>query len=322
MAEAFSYNITTEVFEQSGWKFSFNKCIILKTSDMDALMEELKLQSIPEVIFGNNICKIENPTLNFCFSVSPKEALRLCLFEERKKRLLTEYNKTERLDLVNINPPEIQVKYSETWSNKKLDDLPDIKILDKISDCFYSTPYKGTISKIIVEKSASENNQNAENSSEEKLVEKELENLQINTKPTPPYLEKTEENIPLGNLKENNPIKWANVITLYEDELGDNGLAQVEFRFRVMGDCFFGLLRHYLRVDDVLIRIYDTRIYHDFKQNYILREFTAKEESYENIKKKGFVFTHQFNTEPAQSFQISEFLETKLVVKEKIILAE
>lgn len=49
---------------------------------------------------------------------------------------------------------------------------------------------------------------------------------------------------------------------LFEDELGDNGLTTCEFRFRVMGDCFFGLLRSYLRVDDVLIRILDTRIYH------------------------------------------------------------
>lgn len=55
------------------------------------------------------------------------------------------------------------------------------------------------------------------------------------------------------------------MVHLWEDELGDNGDTTSEFRFRVMGDCFFGLLRHYLRLDDVMIRIYDTRIYHDFK---------------------------------------------------------
>lgn len=61
-----------------------------------------------------------------------------------------------------------------------------------------------------------------------------------------------------------------------------------EFRFRTMKDCFFGLIRHYLRVDEVLIRIYDTRIYHDFAKNYILREFTAREDNYANIEKNGF----------------------------------
>lgn len=62
-----------------------------------------------------------------------------------------------------------------------------------------------------------------------------------------------------------------------------------------MGDCFFGLLRHYLRVDDVQVRIYDTRFYHEFNKNYILREFTAREDSYENIAKKGFKFSPSWN---------------------------
>lgn len=64
-----------------------------------------------------------------------------------------------------------------------------------------------------------------------------------------------------------------------------------EFRFRTMKNCFFGLLRHYLRIDGGLIRIYDTRIYHDFTWNYILREFQVREDNFENISKKGFQFT-------------------------------
>jgi type 2A phosphatase activator TIP41 len=89
-------------------------------------------------------------------------------------------------------------------------------------------------------------------------------------------------------LTENNPIIWHSFIELWEDELGDNGLTSSDFRFRVMEDCFFGLIRHYLRVDEVIIRIYDTRIYHDFKWNYILREFTVREDTWENIAKAGF----------------------------------
>ncbi len=68
----------------------------------------------------------------------------------------------------------------------------------------------------------------------------------------------------MGNLTEANPIIWNEMVGLWEDELGDNGITSSDFRCRVMKDCFFGLLRHYLRVDDVIIRIYDTRIYHDF----------------------------------------------------------
>jgi len=70
------------------------------------------------------------------------------------------------------------------------------------------------------------------------------------------------------------------MIDLWEDELDDNGETKSEFRFRTMNDCFFGLIRFYLRLDDVIIRIYDTRIYHDYSKNYILREFSIKEDKY------------------------------------------
>lgn len=46
-------------------------------------------------------------------------------------------------------------------------------------------------------------------------------------------------------------------------------------RFRVMADCYFGLLRNYIRVDDVLVRVFDTRIYHEFQNDYIIREFSV-----------------------------------------------
>lgn len=57
-------------------------------------------------------------------------------------------------------------------------------------------------------------------------------------------------------------------------------MVTLDFRFRVMNDCFFGLLRNYLRVDEVAVRIFDTRFYHDFKKDYVLREFTVKEEDF------------------------------------------
>ena len=66
----------------------------------------------------------------------------------------------------------------------------------------------------------------------------------------------------------------------FQSPQGDSGYTTSELRFRVMGDCWFALLRHYLRVDDVLIRIYDTRYYHEFGKNYILREFQVREDTY------------------------------------------
>jgi len=50
-------------------------------------------------------------------------------------------------------------------------------------------------------------------------------------------------------------------VVLFEDELGDNGYSKVNVRYRVMSDCFFVLHRSYTRVDHVLVRILDTRIF-------------------------------------------------------------
>ena len=58
-----------------------------------------------------------------------------------------------------------------------------------------------------------------------------------------------------------NPILHYGEIVLYEDELADRGYTKVYVRFRVMKDCFFALMRSYTRVDHVLARILDTRIF-------------------------------------------------------------
>jgi len=57
------------------------------------------------------------------------------------------------------------------------------------------------------------------------------------------------------------PILTYGEITLFEDELGDKGYSKVNVRFRAMQDCFFVLLRSYTRVDHVMVRIMDTRVY-------------------------------------------------------------
>ena len=51
-------------------------------------------------------------------------------------------------------------------------------------------------------------------------------------------------------------------LPLYEDEMDDNGSSVLRVRLRVMPSFFFVLLRHVLRVDGVLIRQRETRIFH------------------------------------------------------------
>jgi hypothetical protein len=46
---------------------------------------------------------------------------------------------------------------------------------------------------------------------------------------------------------------------------------------RVMPNSFFILLRYFLRIDGVMLRLNDTRYYHEFDTDFILREYTSKE---------------------------------------------
>ena len=87
-----------------------------------------------------------------------------------------------------------------------------------------------------------------------------------------------------------------------------------------MNDCFFGLLRYYLRVDNVLVRIIDTRFYHSFGDNYIFRDFQVKEATFEVLNKKQFKFSSEWSLSQGQSDIVSRYMETIFSAKDKIII--
>ena len=67
------------------------------------------------------------------------------------------------------------------------------------------------------------------------------------------------------------PILLFTDLTLYSDDLHDAGESEMRMRLRVMPGCFFVLLRHWLRVDGVLMRQRDTRLFHKFGSAYVVR---------------------------------------------------
>mmetsp|Transcript_37516 Transcript_37516/g.36071 ORF Transcript_37516/g.36071 Transcript_37516/m.36071 type:complete len:88 (-) Transcript_37516:67-330(-) len=85
-----------------------------------------------------------------------------------------------------------------------------------------------------------------------------------------------------------------------------------------MADCSFALLRYYLRVDDVLVRIFDTRIFNSFDQNYILREFQYKENTVEELKAKGFKLNSEWALSKTQSDEVFPYLDMKFKSMDKI----
>ncbi|KIH62388.1 TIP41-like family protein [Ancylostoma duodenale] len=90
-------------------------------------------------------------------------------------------------------------------------------------------------------------------------------------------IESSDETIDLERLKRQEPIGFYAQVTLYEDELADHGTAQMSVRLRVMPDFFFVLMRFYLRIDRVLVRVCDTRLLGDNGKDYMIREWSLRE---------------------------------------------
>lgn len=89
----------------------------------------------------------------------------------------------------------------------------------------------------------------------------------------PPWRAHTGSGLDMTLLKRRDlPILHCLDLRLYEDDLDDNGETMVRIRLRVMPSCFLVLLRHALRVDGVLIRHHDTRLFHKFGAAHVLRD--------------------------------------------------
>ncbi|KAH6636077.1 TIP41-like family-domain-containing protein [Chaetomium tenue] len=93
------------------------------------------------------------------------------------------------------------------------------------------------------------------------------------------------EEIPVELLKRRDPILFADEVVLYESELDDNGISVMTVKVRVMAQRMLLLCRLYMRLDGVVVRVRDTRVYVDFEKELVIREYTAREDGFENVKR-------------------------------------
>ncbi|KAI8645331.1 TIP41-like family-domain-containing protein [Parasitella parasitica] len=157
------------------------------------------------------------------------------------------YDALALVDTSSTSSEKIKVAYSEEWTRKSSVNHTDVKDVVKPYDWTYTTDYRGKA------------NTDMEINDGASLVNVDL-------------------------LRQQDPILFYDQNILYEDELADNGTAMLTIRLRVMPTCFLVLQRFFLRVDDVLFRINDTRLYHEFGKEYIVREYTSKEAHYNGIR--------------------------------------
>ncbi|RDD46878.1 TIP41-like protein [Trichoplax sp. H2] len=159
-----------------------------------------------------------------------------------------EFNPTDALKLVNNQKEHIKVAYAEEWQKNRVSSEDPVNETVKRFDWTYSSKYKGTLFGDGIKASS------------------------------------TTQRIDIEKLKAKEKIYHYKSIMLFEDELADNGCAWMNAKVRVMPGYVFFLLRFFLRVDNVLARVYDTRLYHQAETNYMLREFLAKECNLQQVK--------------------------------------
>jgi len=80
-------------------------------------------------------------------------------------------------------------------------------------------------------------------------------------------------------------VYWFDNVLLYEDELHDNGISHVSVKIRVMPTFWLVLLRSWLRVDGVVVRVKDVRVFHKFGTAEVFREVQSREVAFVDMPK-------------------------------------
>ncbi|KAK3012339.1 hypothetical protein RJ639_011640 [Escallonia herrerae] len=139
------------------------------------------------------------------------------------------------------------------------------------------------------------------------------------------HWEDCEEQIDVVALASKEPILFYDEVILYEDELADNGVSILTVKVRVMPSCWFLLLRYWLRVDGVLMRLRDTRMHCVFgcsTKPVITRESCWREATFQALSSKGYPADSAAYNDPSaisQRLPIVLHNTQKLIVPNKII---
>ena len=196
------------------------------------------------------------------------------------------FNAFDALDQVDkTGESMLKVAYSGEWHRSREGQTEKIKEVVKPFDWSYTTVYRGTLG------------------------------------PDSPKFEPTEDaQIPVHLLTRPDPIRFYDDVMLYEDELADNGITMLNVKIRVMPARLLLLSRFFMRLDNVLVRLRDTRIYVDFEKQEVIREYCAKEDGYERLRG---ILASQREDVPStmrDPGKLSEVMRTVEKVLERVLL--
>ncbi|GAM90269.1 hypothetical protein ANO11243_083110 [Dothideomycetidae sp. 11243] len=174
--------------------------------------------------------------------------------EDVRSGMKLEFNACDALDRVSkTEEGMLQVAYSDEWK-KDRQHQEGIRGVVKPFDWSYSTDFRGTTT-------SGDGQSWRQSTASQHPIRTDL-------------------------LSRPDPILFYDDVMLYEDELADNGIAMFSCKVRVMPERFLLLCRFFLRLDGVIVRVRDTRVYVELASRRVVRQYTAKEDSYNNMRVK------------------------------------
>ncbi|KAK7969125.1 TIP41-like protein [Apiospora saccharicola] len=241
---------------QGRFTITTRKLPISKSGAISAMESTLGIP-VPEMIFGDNVVAVEHAPSGWRIEFTAQDALDAV-------------DKTDRHML--------QVAYAKSWSaSREQSSAAGIKDVVKKYDWSYSTTYKGTCHPFFSEPH--------ENPSSFNLVAQDMTPRLRLVGPHPDDPTRPAHSIPIELLKRRDPILFFDEVVLYESELDDNGISILSVKVRVHEKRMLLLCRLFMRLDGVVARVRDTRVYVDFETDEVVREYTVKEDTYEELKK-------------------------------------
>lgn len=138
--------------------------------------------------------------------------------------------------------------------------------------------------------------------------------------PSNPPFTPTTTPIPTHLLTLPDPILFFDDVMLYEDELADNGITMLSVKIRVMPARLLLLCRFFMRLDNVLLRLRDTRVYVDFEKAECIREYVAREEAYERVREALAGRREDVPATMREPNKLVDMLEVKERILEKVEL--
>ncbi|KAL4434081.1 hypothetical protein ABPG75_000522 [Micractinium tetrahymenae] len=274
-----------------GWVISSHKGPITADAQLEGIKAELGTLAAPEQFYGENYLRLTHEASGTCISFTALDALKGWLSDKSEP---------------------VRVEAAADWLRSRQQDVQTHAAQTLEYDWTYTTSYPGTVG---AAGSASEDGGISGGSGggggsgaqpaaaaaaagsggaaaaagaapdDQQQQGRQQQGQQRRWEPSG-------EAIPRALLTSRDPILYYDELPLYESELDDHGSSRMSLKVRVMPRCWYVLLRFWLRVDHVLVRLRETRVFCQFDSPpppaaRVLREVRHHEGTFADLRAAG-----------------------------------